>query len=157
MFARNRAGRAAAVVGLLAPLVFLAQAVTLPSAAQARCAGVGVAVTSTLMFGSTLEVSETPASGTCNNNGTYQGSFRSHNPTGARASVWIQNGGVWTGYLGNYDLNTYTYSFFDANSHSLMNICLDNGTTTWCGWGSNVAVGGVPNYVHTYTGVVSGF
>src|SRR5882757_6159587 len=111
MVGRKRAGRAAAVVGVLAPLVFLAQAVTLPSPAQARCAGVGTAVTSNLMFGSTVEVSETPAGGTCNNNGTYQGSFRSHNQTGARASVWIQNGGVWTGYFGNYDLNTYTYSY----------------------------------------------
>ena len=60
----------AITVLLAAPAIALAQSAVLPGVAEARCAGVGNPLGSTLEpFG--LWVSEAPASGTCNNNGGY--------------------------------------------------------------------------------------
>jgi hypothetical protein len=158
MRTRFRRLRAATVLGLLAPALFMAGSVALPGVAEARCVG-STSVTSTLnVFGSTY-VSETPVAGTCNGNNLYQGTFYSHYQ-GWRATVWIQNGGLWKPYYGGYNNTTvYSYSFTDDNSHSLMSLCLDNRTVSWCGWGNYSVYN--PNGTHdpyfTYSGVDYGF
>ena len=138
----------AALMGLVMPVLF----VMLSGTAEARCAGVNHEVTSTLEVNGTTFVLERPISGTCNNNNLYQGLFTSTR-TGWRASVWIQNGGIWTGYLGGYDRQVYSYAYRDDNSHSYMSLCLDNGSTYYCGWGQNWVLG----FSHAYYGVNYGF
>jgi hypothetical protein len=146
-----------AFAGVLTLLTLTAQAVVLPSAAEARCNGAGSRITSTLIIGGVTYVSETPVSGTCNSNGTYQATFRA-TQSGFRASVWIQNNGQWVGYFGqSYTTAAYSYSYRDANSRSLISLCIDNGVNTWCGWGSNYAVSSYPTFNVFYNGVNHGF
>lgn len=148
----RRACMAFAVLTLALPAIFLAQTVVFPGVAEARCAGAGNRVTSTLEPGS-VWVSEVPEVGTCNNNNTYQGVFRAH-ISGWRASVWIQNNGVWSGWVGGYDTGWYAYSYHDDNSHSLIHLCMNSGSGTWwCGWGGNA----VNTLSHAFYGVNHGF
>jgi hypothetical protein len=136
--------RVRAIIGtvvLLTSVVFVVQATTGAGVASARCAGVNNPTTSTLAPNGIIYVSETPATGTCNNNNIYAATFRSHFD-GWRASVWIQNGGIWTPYFGGYNTVSVNYRYTDDNSHSYMSLCLDNfaqngatGTYVYCGWG----------------------
>jgi hypothetical protein len=149
-------------------LVMTAQAVVGPTPVQARCAGVNRPVTSTL--GVTLAfVTETPATGTCNNNNTYTGSVKRLNRADVgMAGVWIQNGGRWS--LVQYTNSTTgaTYSFSDNNSNSFMTLCWYEAAagagTAHCGWGATYGpVGTTPGsrpdiYNQSgYHGVVYGF
>ena len=135
-------------------LVLFASFVTLLSAApaEARCAGSGNPATSNLVINGAAWATETPVSGTCNNNGTYQGTFRS-NVAGWRASVYIQNNGNWVVWYGGYNTTVYSYEYSDGNSNSLIHLCIDNGSTWYCGWGNQVTA----YYSHTYYGVNTGF
>jgi hypothetical protein len=151
--------RAAVAVGVLVPATFMAVSVALPGVAQARCVG-STPVTSTLVVLGTTYVSETPVSGACNGNNLYHATARSFF-AGWRASVWIQNGGLWTRHSGSFTTTAFSYSYTDDNSHSLMVLCLDDGvSTSFCGWGihSVVTVGGPPvGWDYTFYGVNSGF
>jgi hypothetical protein len=150
MIRRCRVAFAAIII--VAPAIFLVQSAILPGVAEARCAGVHNPITSTLEPGGVTYVSETPDTGTCNNNNTYQAFFRSHF-AGWRATVWIQNNNVWSGWGGNYNTSWYYYSYGDNNSHSLIHLCLDNGSQWYCGWGRSYA----PFFTHAYNGVNHGF
>jgi len=143
--------------GILAPTLFLLVSVALPGVAEARCVG-STPVTSTLIVSGSTVVSETPASGTCNGNNEYGATFRSHT-AGWRATVWIQNGGIWREFPGHYDTATYSYSYVDDNSHSLMSLCLDHVTVYICGWGTNYVITSLPqaSVLNAYNGVNSGF
>jgi hypothetical protein len=126
----------AAGIAAIIPAMFLVQAVTGPGVANAACAGVGNEAVLSLFSGSQLLINERANPGTCNNNDLYGGSFR--NETGNsqwRAVVWVQNGGVWTAHAGGYDTAAHSYSFTDNNSHSDIQLCLDNfdvGSTLIC-------------------------
>lgn len=148
-----RIRRAVVAFASMVPLVFMAQVTTGTGVAEARCGGQGHRIVSQLVIDSTAWVTETPNSGTCDGLGDYYATMRS-SFSGWRASVWIQNGGVWTPHYGGFGTGTYNYSYSDANSYSYMHLCLDNGAGTWyCGWGSSWA-----NYLtHSYYGVNSGF
>jgi hypothetical protein len=125
-----------------------------PGAAHARCDGVGDEITSTLIIGGVVAVSEQPITGTCNDNNLYQGRFRSHY-SGWRASVWTA-GQTWTGFAGPYGTAWESYAFNDGEGIDVMHLCLDNGTTWYCGWGTYYEITNSVNHGVT-TGINYGF
>lgn len=136
--------------------VSVVQAVGFPGVASARCGGSGHAIVSSLVVGQSTYVNERPDSGTCNSNGLYQASFRNETgSSGWRASVWIQNGGSWTGYYGGFGTTAYSYAYSDSNSNSWMTLCLDDGTNAYCGWGTQYVYANYFDF--TYHGTNSGF
>jgi hypothetical protein len=149
--------RSMASIVVLTPAAFVAVSVATPGIASARCAGVGNEIRSTLIVGGQEWVAERPDSGTCNGNNTYNGHFAAK-IAGVRASVWIQNGGVWTAHLGSgYNMLNNNYSYSDNNSNSLMALCVDDGVTTVCGWGTTWASDAYPFFTIPASGVNSGF
>ncbi|WP_026269759.1 hypothetical protein [Salinispora arenicola] len=144
-----------AMLGLLGA-TFASLAVA-PSAAQARCAGVGTSITSTLNIGSAVAVRETPVAGTCNDNNYYQGTFQS-NYAGWRASVWFERDG-WQSRFGPYGTAVQYYSYSDTSTPvpgaTAMHFCLDNGVTWYCGWGNNYII--AAGVTHNFTGLNHGF
>lgn len=132
-----------AAAGLLVSM-FAVQAI--PAAAQARCVWILAPQTGTLNHLGTNYVTETPVTNTCQNNSYYSSDFRS-NVAGWRASVWIQNDGAWTGHYGGRNLASVHMEYYDANSHSLMVLCADDGTWWICGYGTNTTAStGGPNF-----------
>lgn len=144
-----------ATLSLVASMA-VAQA-ALPGVAQARCKGAGNEITSTLVINGVVAVSEVPVAGTCNDNEYYQANFRSHY-AGWRASVWLERDG-WVGHWGPYGTAWQYYHFNDKSSPipgtAAMHLCLDNGTTWYCGWGSSYNVGNGVN--HNITGINYGY
>ena len=74
---------------------------------------------------------------------------------GWRASVHISNDGKWEHHYGAYDTDWIYLDFTDNNSHSSINICINDVNNNWyCGWGKDVKYGtawsSTPN--HTMTG-----
>jgi hypothetical protein len=121
---------------------------------QARCNGYADRKNSTLDVNGSVYVQETPHQGTCDGNNTYTADLRSMF-NGWRATVWIQNNGVWAFAATGYNTVPITYSYRDDNSHSEMHFCLDNGATFICGWGPSYVVG--TGVSHRYTGISHGF
>lgn len=156
MLTRHKGVRALVATISIAASMLIVQA-ALPGAAQARCNGVGKEITSTLIINGAVAVSEVPVSGTCNGNDYYQANFRSHY-AGWRASVWLERDG-WVGHWGPYGTAWQYYHFNDKQTPvpgaAAMHLCLDNGSTWYCGWGSNYNVGGGVN--HAFTGLNHGF
>jgi hypothetical protein len=126
----------AAAIAAFVPAMFLVQALTGPGVASAACFGSGTSNETVIsLFSNTgqLLVNERPNAGTCNNNDLYGGTFR--NETGSsqwEAVVWIQNGGIWTPHSGGFNTAVHSYSFSDNNSHSLIEVCADNGSEDFC-------------------------
>jgi hypothetical protein len=138
-------------LGLLASLAL--SVVALPGTAHANCSGANE-VTGTLEILGVVWATEQPVTNTCNGNRYYQTYFHS-NYVGWRASVHISNDGRWEHHYGFYDTDFIYLDFADSNSHSLINICINDAYDNWyCGWGTNVTWGtawsGAPN--HTMTG-----
>ena len=133
--------------------------VTIGSApAQARCAGVNQLVYSTLNAGlnGSAAVTEETTAGTCNGDYYYSATFTAGSAGGWRASVWIQNGGVWTGYFGTYSGGWYPFHYsHPAGSYSYMTLCRDDGGTWQCGWGNSFRTG--VGFDGTYYGVNQGY
>jgi hypothetical protein len=135
----KRLRSALVVVTALVSATFLVQSAAGTGVAWARCAGAGHEVVSNLVLNGELLINERPNSGTCNGNNLYGATFR--NETGDpswRATVWIQNNGVWTPHSGGFDTAAHSYSYSDNNSSSLMSLCLDDGVVALSGWGANV-------------------
>jgi hypothetical protein len=140
-----------ATLGLLASLALSVAA--FPGAAHAVCSG-ATEYTNSLVVGGTTYVTENPVNGTCNSNDYYQTYFNS-NFAGWRATVRIQNNGLWEDHYGGYDTNLYYLSYEDNNSNSLMTLCLDNGITWYCGFGTSYTI--TNSIAHTYAGRNTGF
>jgi len=155
----NRKGSLRAVIATMSLIssMLLAQAIA-PGAAHARCDGVGNEITSTLIINGVIAVSEVPVAGTCNENNFYQAEFRSHH-AGWRASVWLDRNG-WVGRFGPYGTAWHSYQFNDGDTplpgSALMHLCLDNGSTWYCGWGSSYEITNGVNHTVT-TGINFGF
>jgi hypothetical protein len=148
---RVRTRALSAVVGLLASVAL--SAVALPGTAHANCSG-SSEVNGTLEMLGVEWASEKPVTGTCNANNYYQTYFHS-DYVGWRASVHISNDGKWEHHYGFFDTDWIYLDFADSNSHSLINICINDIYDHWyCGWGTNVTYGtawsATPN--HTMTG-----
>jgi hypothetical protein len=156
MLNRRRGLRAViATMGLIGSILVV-QA-TLQGAAHARCSGPDNEITSTLIINGSVAVSEVPVTGTCNGNHFYQANYRSHY-AGWRASVWLENNG-WVGRFGNYNTAWYYYQLNDGGSAipgtAAIHLCLDDGTTWYCGWGDDYNVGNAVN--HNLYGTNYGF
>jgi hypothetical protein len=150
--------RALAAAGVL--LMVLGVQVAFQGAAHARCDGENE-ITSDLR--STTNVTyavERPVEGGCNNNGTYRGMIRSLLDN-YYVSVWIQNGGVWTGHMAptrGYQELWWAYDYADANSYSLIFLCVSStrvvGSGSWyCGWGAR----GAAKFTTEFHGVNRGY
>ena len=97
---------------------------------------------------------ETPVTGTCNGNSYYQTDLQSSYQTW-RTSFHVQNNGVWVHYYASgYDTKVYPMNFTDNNSHSEVNLCVDNGVDWYCGWGTRYTHDSTwtPYYTHLMTG-----
>jgi hypothetical protein len=129
---RTRMRAVAATVALLASVV-LSLALS-PGTAHANCSGATEVNGQLYVFG-IVYATEEPVAGTCNSNSYYQTYMQSSYLTW-RTSFHVQNNGVWAHYYGGYDTARYYVDFTDNNSHSAVNLCIDNGTDWYCGWGS---------------------
>ena len=134
-----------AAMSLIGSLVLIQVAV--PGTAHARCNGATEAQVNLVILNQTV-ASENPIAGTCNDNNYYQGGYRSHRDDW-RASVWIERNG-WIGFFGPYGTALQAYDFHD-NSTAVpgsvaMHLCLDDGTTWYCGVNANINVGGGVNH-----------
>lgn len=147
---RIRARAITATLGLLAAMTLTT--VAFPAAAQARCNG-GTELTN--LFNTPVgSVTENPSNGTCNGNDFYASDFNS-SVNGWRASIHIQNNGLWSGWYGGYNTASYHMEYRDTNSNSLIHMCLDDGVTFYCGQGNTfTASGGV---THTFYATNTGF
>lgn len=134
---------AAVVVGVAAAGAAGVQLVN-PTAALARCVGVHAPTTSNLYAKDTgkLIAWETPADGTCNDDGTYRATLSSAG--GWTAEVYTENGGYWTRRkrgAGDWAVQ--------AGTHKAQEIlCAWNHITNngWCGSGRivDLAKHGIP-------------
>jgi hypothetical protein len=144
-------------ITVLTPAAFVAISVATPGIASARCADRGNEIRSNLVINGTEYVAERPDSGVCDGDNRYNGHFSAKVP-GWRASVWIQNGGLWTAHVGSgYDMLNNHYSYIDDNSNSLMVLCVDNRNITRCGWGTNWEQFPYPNFGVDFWGRNFGF
>ena len=127
---------------VLTSLALTAQVVVGATAAEARCAGVGQAFTSTLGAGYVI-VSERPVDGDCDGNNKYTGRVRRESTITAQyVEVWIQNGGIWSRMIRTNSTQFVTYpSYTDNNSYSFMTLCWydysGQAGVPHCGWGTN--------------------
>jgi hypothetical protein len=133
--------------------------VILPGAAQARCDGPDNEITSHLRgIDGVVYVTEVPVTGTCNENHYYQANYKSEFD-GWRASVWLYNNNGWVGRFGKYNTAWYYYQFNDGGSptpgSAAIHLCLDNGSTWYCGWGYDYSVGNAVD--HSIYGTNHGF
>jgi hypothetical protein len=149
----TRIGAISTVLMLLASIaVSLA---IFPGTAQAICAGQNKETYDSLKISGAEWMNEYAVADTCNGNSYYQGYFRS-TVLGWRASIHIQNNGVWESRYGVYDSTSFVYYWYtDNNSHSAITLCVDDGTVWFCGWGDKAdATFGVS---HKYTSTNTGF
>lgn len=137
-------------VGLLAAA---ALSLVAPGTAHATCVA-GTEYTHSLVVGGTIYVTSNPVNGTCNGNDYYQAYFNSAF-AGWRASEHVQNNGLWESHYGGYDTNAYLMAYRDNNSNSLITLCLDNGNTWYCGFGTSYTI--TNGFSHQYAGVNTGF
>jgi hypothetical protein len=143
MLFRNGRFRAIVAVAGLAASMFATQ-LSFSPAAQARCAGAANEVVSKLIVANVTYVTETPTAGTCNGSDYYSSDFRSL-VAGWRASIRIQNNGLWTTHYGAYNTIPVHMSYEDDNSNSLIVLCADDGRGTWmCGYHDEVTISNAP-------------
>jgi hypothetical protein len=148
---KTRMRAVTATLGLLASVV-VSLALS-PGTAHANCAGTTETTGSLYVFG-VVYGSEQPVSGTCNSNSYYQTYIQSSYPTW-RTSLHVQNDGKWVHYYGGYDTARYYVDFTDNNSHSEINICVDNGTDWYCGWDRKYTFD--TKWTDYYTHIMTGF
>jgi len=125
-----------------------------PGTAHANCSGSTEVTGELIIFGSTY-ATETPVTGTCNGNSYYQTELQSSYSTW-RTSFHVQNNGFWVHYYAaGYDTNVYPMNFTDNNSHSEVNLCVDNGVDWYCGWGTRYTHDS--KWTSYYTHIMTGF
>ena len=148
----NRLRRLAAkslAVALLAATLFVADSLTSPSPAEARCVGVNHPAKSDLRWGPTyIRVTETPAAGTCNGNQTYTTTLRKESIDDYCAELWIKDGNEpWTNYLEvclyHEEIRNWSYRDVNGNSRFYQQFCLRGRSPgvfpqLVCGWGTEI-------------------
>jgi hypothetical protein len=103
------------------------------------CLAHHVAIKQIVSIGGVVSSNSGAIAGTCNENDTYRSEFRSRR-AGFRASVLIQNNGLWTTHAGGFNLAWTSMSYQDNNSNSLMVLCADDGTWWYCGYLNEVSI-----------------
>jgi hypothetical protein len=129
-------------IGLLAAMLSVADSLTFPDTAEARCLGQGNPVRSTFSYGGFVQVSESPGAGTCNGNNIYTGVLKDeqpHDPECVRVRFkeagmpnWVTpSGGTTCG-------GTSTFQWHDRNGNSRVyqQFCIYSSVTSFsaCGW-----------------------
>ncbi|MFD7307276.1 hypothetical protein [Promicromonospora sp. NPDC059942] len=126
------------------------------TSAEARCAGQGNGVTSTMSYGGTVRVRDVPNSGTCNGDGEYHATLvDASSSDGHRVSFrWDGNGdGNYTSG-GSVENGSVGILVTDNTSRAHEQLCMiTNAGNVYCGWGSDVGTG----YGSGGFGVNSGF
>jgi hypothetical protein len=143
---RRRLAASLLAVGLLAATLFAVDALALPSPAEARCGGEGVAVTSWFGYGGTLRVSETPGTGTCNGNNVYTAVLKDERADGYCASVYFKDGIYpWTRaakICGVGSTLTFQWDDRNGNHQAYEQLCMEPASDPTkpiiCGWLNNV-------------------
>lgn len=154
---RNTGNRRRTIALALLVCLGVAQSVVLAPVARAYC-DQGHQFSGYLTIGGQHWVRERSVIKTCNGNNHYQGQFWSVDPK-YRASVWIQNNGVWTAHLApGPGTMVVDYSFTDTNSQSHIHLCIDDTKgSSWCGWGPHWVYRTGYGYSHFHYGPMSGF
>jgi hypothetical protein len=144
LYRRRRLVARFLAIGLLAATLFTVDSLTFPDTAEARCAGTGNPVRSTFSYGGVVRVSETPVTGTCNGNQTYQGVIRDERADNNCVTVKFKEAGFdWMipdGGTACGGTSTFEWHDFNDNSRVYQQLCISNPNTGFvaCGWGTQV-------------------
>lgn len=137
----TRTRTALLTLALAVPLIFVAQTTTGAGRAEAGCPNVNSPQTGYLIVSAFLGASETPASYTCNNDGSYEGTLQSnHEDWRASLVFWNPATGMHYGFFGNYGYDPYFLHVSICCGFTRIVLCLDRfekGGGAYCGWGSN--------------------
>jgi hypothetical protein len=133
-------------VGLLAATLFTVDSLASPSPAEARCKGVNTPVYSWFSPGEGVAASETPGTGTCNNNNIYSGTLKDEKSDGYCVYVlFMEAGHPWvtgrTRVCGNGNTGTFQWEDVNGNSRVYQKFCLQTLNPPYesiCGWGNDV-------------------
>jgi hypothetical protein len=141
-------------IGLLAATLYAVDSLAAPSPAEARCKGVNTPVYSWFSPGEGVAASETPGTGTCNNNNIYSGVLKDEKADGY--CVWVlfmETGSPWrpagSRVCGNNNTGTFQYEDFNGNSRVYQKFCLQTLNAPYheiCGWGNDVETPSNPVY-----------
>jgi hypothetical protein len=133
-------------VSLLAATLYAVDALAAPSPAEARCKGVNTPVYSWFSPGEGVAASETPGTGTCNNNNIYSAVVKDEKADGY--CVWVlfrETGTPWrtvgSRVCGKGNTTTIQYEDFNGNSRADQKFCLQTLNPPYesiCGWGNSI-------------------
>jgi hypothetical protein len=134
-------------VGLLAATLYAVDSLAFPDTAEARCAGTGNPVRSTFSYAGTVRVSETPVTGTCNNNQLYQGILKDEYRDGRCVSVLFKEADMvdWEiaeTVCGVGETTPFEWRDRNDNSRVYQTFCaVDPGANpaAVCGWGTQAS------------------
>jgi hypothetical protein len=143
---RHRLAARFLAISLLAATLFTVDSLTSPSPAEARCTGVNNPVTSTFRYDrAAVQVSETPAAGTCNGNNAYTGVLKDTEQDGYCVGVKFRETDTYwarVGYVCGAG-KTDRFEWYDLqynNSRAYETLCVyraSDGVEVACGWGSD--------------------
>jgi hypothetical protein len=130
-------------ISLLAATLYAVDSLASPSPAEARCVGPNTPVRSTFSYDGYLRVSETPGTGTCNENGTYSGTLKDERADGNCVSVQFKetgfdwafpNGGTTCGGTSTFQWSDHSGN----NNQAWQRFCISNPNIGFyrCGWGT---------------------
>jgi hypothetical protein len=135
-------------VGLLAATLSMVDSLTFPDTAEARCAGNGNPVNSTMSYGGVVRVSDDPVTGTCNENQLYTAVLKDRRADGNCVEVFFGEtvpGGIrWlrAAYTCGPDVR-FEYRDINDNSRAYQTFCIydrDTFATVACGWGNSTSL-----------------
>jgi hypothetical protein len=134
-------------IGVLAATLFTVDSLASPSPAEARCKGVDTPVYSWFAYGGGVAASETPGTGTCNNNNIYSGTLKDTRADGLCVYVlFMEAGHPWvtasTRVCGNGNTGTFQWEDVNGNHQAYEKFCLQQLNSPYdtvaCGWGNDV-------------------
>jgi hypothetical protein len=143
---RRRLAARFLAIGLLAATLYAVDSLASPSPAEARCKGVNTPVYSWFSPGEGVAASETPGTGTCNNNNIYSGTLKDEKADGYCVYVlFMEAGHPWVNagsrVCGNGNTGTFQWEDVNHNSYVYEKFCLQQLNPPYnsiCGWGNDV-------------------
>lgn len=136
-------------VGLLAATLCTVDSLALPSPAEARCAGNGNPVVSSMSYGGVVRVSEDPVTGTCNENQTYTAVLEDRSADGNCVHIFFrETGDTWRPVASSCGGPGVRFTYVDnnGNSRAYEMFCLVRDAPPYpivaCGWGTSAGAFG---------------